>query len=329
MGLESAPKAPHSGSLGRSPKSARFVHRVYTVAELEAVDRCVVCDRATSRKRDADFGEGASTLYMTTPLPEIRVCEGCDRAQHDAIKLGRPAVAASLALPVALVLLTAFAAPGTSPFAVAGAGLFGLLASRVVIAHVRARRAQASRLLFVDGAAEEVVLQLRLEPASSGELPYREEGRAPRTDGLVMKPVGPRVRATLAFIATTILVMFASFIGGFGSYPVVIFDNPRDVDLELQLDRDVVHVPAGGAVKRTVSWGTHRLVGGGLEVDVAIPWGKAALLTWSAAGTCYDTRRPFERSIALQAGHPSALFVLEQGDTPRRTKCPSSPQTPW
>lgn len=309
--------------------SARFVHRVYTVAELEAADRCVVCDRATSRKRDADFGEGASTLYMTKPLPEVRVCEGCDRAQHDATKLGRPAVVASLALPIALVLLTAFAAPGTSPFALAAAGLFGLLGSRVVIAQVRSRRAEASRLLFVDGAAEEVVLQLRLEPTSSGELPYREEARAPRTDGLVMKPVGPRVRATLAFIATTIVVMFACVVGGFGSYPVVIFDNPRDVDLELRLDRDVVRVPAKGAVKRTVSWGTHRLVGGGVDADVGIPWGKAVLVTWSAAATCYDTRRPFEQNVPLQAGHPAALLVFEQGETPRRVRCPSSPQTPW
>lgn len=307
----------------------RFVHRVYTVAELEAADRCVVCDRATSRKRDADFGEGASTLYMTKPLPEVRVCEGCDQAHHDATKLGRPAVAVSLALPVALVLLTAFAAPGTSPFAVAASGLFGLLASRVVIAQVRARRAQASRLLFVDGAAEEVVLQLRLEPTSSSELPYREEGRTPRTDGLVMKPVGPRVRATLAFIATTIVVMFASFIGGFGSYPIVIFDNPSERELELQLDGDLVRIPAGGAVKRTVSWGRHHLAGAGVDADVAIPWGKAVLVTWSGVGTCYDTRRPFERSVPLQAGHPSAMFVFEQGETPRRTRCPVSPYTPW
>jgi hypothetical protein len=303
---------------------SRFVHRVHTIAELEEAERCVVCGRATSRLRAPDFGQAASTLYLTRPLPEIRVCEACDSEQIASTKIGRKAVASAMAAPLVLVLLVGIVAPFDSPFAIVVAAFAGLVAGRVVVACVRRLRARSTRLLFVDGVGDEVILQLGLDDAPREVATYRDEGREVRTDGLVIAPVGPRMRTTLAFLASTLAVAIGGVVAWFGSYPTLVLDNPTARDVEIDLDGRRVFLPGGASVKRTVGWGRHRTATDAVPGVVEVPWGKSVVFTTSNE-TCYEVRGPM-RLGAASLGETARfvrgpVIVMDQGDRAVRASC--------
>lgn len=311
--------------------TARWVHRVYRVRDLAETDRCVVCARATSRLRDADFGHAASTLHMTAPLPELRVCDACETDQLAAMRLGRKTVALAVAAPLAVVVLAAVVAPLGSPLVIVAAGFAGLVAARAAIAHVRRRRARAVRVLFVDGVGDEVILQIRLDaPRAAEAAPYREEARDPRTDGLVVAPVGPRVRANLAFVASTIAVAIGSVVAWFGSYPTLVLDNPGDADVEIALDGEPIMLVAGGSANRVVGWGGHRLEakrrGAAVSTRLFVPWGTSVLVS-TDGGVCYEVRGPVRVGAArIETRETSRIVrgprvVMDQGERAVRARC--------
>ena len=82
------------------------------------------------------------------------MCEACDSEQLAAMRYGRRAVALAMIAPLSLVVLAAVVAPFESPLAIATAGFVGLLGARLVVAWIRRKRAERSRLLFVDGVGD-------------------------------------------------------------------------------------------------------------------------------------------------------------------------------
>src|SRR5262249_7377638 len=139
-------------------------------------------------------------------------------------------------VPAMLVLAAVLVAPFRTPIVIPTLGFAALLLSRGVIEIVRRRRTQRSRLLFVDGAGEEVMLQIRLDSSVDAVVgPYREESRATRTDGLVVSPVGPGVGHELAFVGSTFAVSVLAVLGFVASYPVLMIDNPGP-DVRVSVD---------------------------------------------------------------------------------------------
>jgi hypothetical protein len=252
------------------------------------------------------------------------VCDRCAGEQDVAVRRGRIPVAIALVAPLALVVLVAVIAPFGTPIVVLLAGFVGLVASRIVIAIVRRRRADASRVLFVDGIGEEVILQVRLESeAEKDALPYRETGRELRKDGHPVAPVGPRVRATLAFIGSTLVVAAAGVVGGFGAYPMLVLDNPG-ASVAVAIDGERFEIPAGGVKTIRAGWGRHRVSFDGASQTITLRWGQALLVSTSET-QCYEVT-PVAHSHGAWDGDrvKGPILPLREGQEAQRSPCPAN-----
>jgi hypothetical protein len=280
-------------------KRDQFVHRVYTVSELEEARACVVCERPATLLRPADFGKGAATVYLARKLPPLRVCDRCAGEQGDAMRVGRHAATLAYVLPAVLVLLAVLVAPFRTPIVIPTLGFAALLLSRGVIEIVRRRRTQRSRVLFVDGEGDEVMLQIRLDESADVIVPYREESRATRTDGLVVSPVGPGVGHELAFVGSTFAVSVLAVFGFVASYPVLMIDNPGP-DVRVSVDGEPAVIGNASRGFR-VAYGNHRVVIDDREQSVRVPWGENVLVSTSPE-QCYEVRSPSERESPIVEG---------------------------
>jgi hypothetical protein len=304
------------------------VHRAHTLAELAAAKECVACGRPGSVALPADIGQGAAVHYLTSPLPPLRLCDRCAGEQRDAMRAGRRAVIAATLGPIALASAVAAIAPFAAPAVVPVSGLVGLVLARLVVARVRSLRAAQSRALFVDGSGEEALLQIRLGDAESdAAMPYRAESRPSRTDGVVVRPVGPEVGATLAFVASTVAVAVISVVGFVGSYPRLTIDNPLAGRAELVVTVDGVRQPLGEADAfrtRRVGYGKHRVVVDGLVHDVRVPWGENVLVSTDPT-QCYEVRSLQVRRADRERVTTGPIVVYASGEEPARSRCPADP----
>ena len=268
----------------------RHIHRHFTIAEIEATDRCVACGAAQRTSVSLDFAEGASTLYMKAPLPQVPLCGACVAAQRRAVRLGRRALALSLLAPAVLVVMAAFTTPLDTPLVLPGLGLAALVAARVVLALVRRARALDAPVLYIDGAIDQVILQL--PPLEKSAPPgYRDLARDVRDDGRITKMHGARIRAMLGFVASTAATALASLVGWFGAYPVLVLDDSSGVWASATIDgKRIVSFRERRVVAIPVPYGHHTIAfGDGATVDLRVPFGANRLVS-SDPSRCHQVR---------------------------------------
>ena len=237
-----------------------------------------------------DFAEGASTLYMKHPLPEVPLCSTCIAAQHQAMTVGKRALLGAYLLPPLLVALVAATTPLDTPLVIPGAGLAALVMARVAIALVRRARALDARVLYIDGAEDQLILQL--SPLSNvAEAGYRDLARDLRDDGRVTKMHGARIRATLGFFLSTLATGFASLVGWFGAYPVLVIDDSSGLADTARIDgKRIVSFRHGRMQVLPLAYGRHTIAfGDGPATELRLPFGENHLIT-SDPSRCFQVR---------------------------------------
>lgn len=313
----------------------RHVQRLLTATQIEAEDRCLVCSRPARASYELDFAAGASTLDLSAKLPDAPMCPECVAAQARALELGRtPVLVSFFAPPVVVVAATALAPVGT-PVALVVLALASVALARVVVASVARRRARESRLLYLDGAGDDVLLQVRLPPEESAPAGYRTMARElPRTgsaasglegEGEVVRPKGPPMRATLGFVVSCIVTFVATLVGWHGAYPLVVFDNPGP-PTRVTIDGRVVHaIPAGGKVVAPLAHGAHTIAFDGKEPrPVRVHFG-GSLLVSSDDQQCYG-----HDVYGFASTRRGPVIAIEDPRDARRETCPPPrPVLPW
>lgn len=246
-------------------RAQRHVQRLHTAGEIEAdTDRCLVCGAVAKGCYSLDYAQGASTIDMSVPLPDVPLCGTCVVAQQRAMSEGNGAIITSLFVPPILVVLATILTPLGTPVVLLVIAVAALLALRTFVGLVARKRAVHSRILFLDGAGDDVLLQLRVEGETS-TLPttgYRElaHERPLAVDEKDAKPRGPKVKATIGLVLSALATALATLVGWFGAYPVVVFDNPTMEATTVTIDGvRRVQVPPGGKATMPLPYGAHRV----------------------------------------------------------------------
>jgi len=297
----------------------QFVHRIHTLRELAEADRCVVCTRAATKQRTPHLGAGASTqdLASATP-PAIALCDLCDAKHEQVGRVARGLLIGALVLPLALIALVCLFSPLGTPLLVPLAGFAGLLVCRAAIAWVARARARATPALYVDGAGEDVILQVPVLAGEPGS--YRAAANEKRVDGIEVKPVAARVPATLAFVASTLGVCLGSWFGWFAAFPIVFIDDPSG-DATMTFDKKPLN--NGITTRRQVHWGTHELVVNGTSRSVYVPFGVNVLVSTSNEA-CYEvqhTRNVGKTPILTTAMVRGGYARVDDAEQVARTPC--------
>jgi len=313
----------------------RHVRRLLTVTQIEAEQRCLVCGRPSRASYALDRAVGASTLDLSASLPDAPMCPECVAAQARALELGRTAVLVSFFAPPVIVVAATALAPAGTPVALVALALASVLAARVVVALVARRRARESRLLYLDGAGDDVLLQVRLVPEESAPAGYRTMARElPATGGAasglegggeVVRPRGPPMRATLGFVVSCLVTFVATLVGWHGAYPLVVFDNPGPAT-RASVDGRVLHtIPQGGRVVAPVSYGLHRIAfEGGTPRAVRVNFG-GSLLVSSDDEQCY-----VHDQFGYSASSRGPVLTIGSPRDVQRGPCPTPrPVLPW
>lgn len=244
--------------------SARHVQRLHTAAEIEAdTDRCLVCGSVARGSYSLDFAAGASTIDMTVPLPDAPLCGSCLAAQQRAMSAGNRGILVSLFLPPVLVVLATLLAPLGTPVVLLVIAAAALFAMRAFVGFIARRRAASSRILFLDGAGDDVLLQLRVDgDAETAPTGYRQlaQDRPLAVDDKAAKPRGPKVKVTVGLVLSALATALATLVGWFGAYPLVVFDNPTAEATTVTIDGvRRLSLPPGGKAVLTLGYGTHRV----------------------------------------------------------------------
>jgi hypothetical protein len=268
----------------------RHIHRHYSLAEIKHGDRCVACGAAARTGVSLDYAQGASTLYMKYALPEVPLCGTCIGAQRNAMDVGKRALVLAFVVPALLVVLVSLTTPLDTPLVIPGVGLAALVMARVVFTLVRRARALDARVLYIDGAEDQIILQLppleQLTPSG-----YRDLARDLRDDGRTTKMHLARVRTTLGFMLSTFATGMASLIGWFGAYPMLVIDDSSGLAATARIDgKRVVSFRNGRTQAFPMSYGRHTIsFDDAPPIDVGMPFGENRLVT-SDPTRCYQVR---------------------------------------
>ncbi len=322
--------------------SSRFVERLHTVSEIESdTDRCLVCGAASGGSTyGLDFAAGASTLDMTVPVPSAPLCAGCCREQSEAMLYGGRAIFVALFVPPALVVLGTVLAPLGTPVVLLVLAALSVAALRALVALIAHRRARRTRILFLDGAGDDVLLQLRVEAGpDAAPKGYRavalDRPRATTAEDRPVKPRGPKMRATLGLVLSVFATAIATLVGWFGAYPMVVFDNPTDRPHALSIDG--VHrstLPPRGHLAMPLGYGKHRIsfvdespaygpTEHGFDLDMG--FGRNELVTTDAE-QCYQvTWRPQGKLSGYTTLVRGRAHAIDEPKGIDRAPCPKSP----
>lgn len=310
----------------------RHVQRLHTATEIEAdTDRCLVCGAVARGTYSLDFAAGASTIDMTVPLPDAPLCGACLIAQERAMAEGTRAILVSLFVPPALVILAVLVAPLGTPVALLVIAATTLVAMRTFVGWIARRRATSSRILFLDGAGDDVLLQLRIEgDAEAPPTGYRELARERplAVDEKNAKPRGPKVKVTAGLVLSALAAGLATLVGWFGAYPLVVFDNPTSEVTTVTIDGvKRLSLPPGGRAVLTLGYGSHRVsLASKVEhtYDIDLRFGRGMLLSHDEA-QCYNVQwKGTSRVTGYDEIVRGPRVAIDDPNGVSRTTCPRS-----
>lgn len=310
----------------------RHVQRLHTAGEIEAdTDRCLVCGAVAKGCYSLDYAQGASTIDLSVPLPDVPLCATCVAAQQRAMSEGNGAIITSLFVPPVLVVLATILTPLGTPVVLLVIAVAAMLALRTFVGLVARKRAVASRILFLDGAGDDVLLQLRVEGEAT-QLPttgYRElaHERPLAVEEKDAKPRGPKVKATIGLVLSALATALATLVGWFGAYPIVVFDNPTMETANVTIDGvRRLQVPPGGKATMPLPYGAHRVslsaARGESTYDVDLRFGRNTLVSVDEA-QCYQvTYRPVGKASSWEQTIRGPRVSIDDPNDVTRATCP-------
>lgn len=309
----------------------RHVQRLHTAREIEAdTERCLVCGALARGTYSLDYAAGASTIDMSVPLPDVPLCGPCLEAQQRAMGEGNRAILVSLFAPPLLVVAATILAPLGTPVVLLVLAVAALFAMRVFIGRVARRRAIASRVLFLDGAGDDVLLQLRVEGGLEAPTGYRQLARErPNAIGENEKdaaPRGPKVKATIGVVLSAMVTALATLVGWFGAYPLVVFDNPTGEASTVTVDGvRRLSLPPGGKAILTLGYGTHKVSLSAKETrsfELDLRFGRNELVSQDDAQCYHVISRPVGRAVGWEQTVRGPVIAIDDPHDVMRVPCP-------